>query len=73
MQPAICTARRPDSLLREMFGAEYFIQVLPERELATSLVDDQLSHPCRNGQRASGLLSGSGRGRIACRCRSSVR
>lgn len=30
----------PDSILREMFGVEYFIQVLPERELATSLFDD---------------------------------
>lgn len=27
----------PDRILREMFGAEYFIQVLPERELRTSL------------------------------------
>ncbi len=30
----------PDSILREMFGAEYFIQVLPERELDTSLLDE---------------------------------
>jgi LmbE family N-acetylglucosaminyl deacetylase len=30
----------PDSILREMFGVEYFIQVLPERELRTSLLDD---------------------------------
>jgi len=30
----------PDSILREMFGVEYFIQVLPERELDTSLLDD---------------------------------
>jgi LmbE family N-acetylglucosaminyl deacetylase len=29
-----------DSILREMFGVEYFIQVLPERELDTSLLDD---------------------------------
>ena len=29
----------PDHILREMFGAEYFIQVLPERELHTSLFD----------------------------------
>jgi hypothetical protein len=29
----------PDSILREMFGAEYFIQVLPERLLDTSLLD----------------------------------
>ena len=28
----------PESILREMFGAEYFIQVLPERELGTSLL-----------------------------------
>jgi LmbE family N-acetylglucosaminyl deacetylase len=31
----------PESILREMFGVEYFIQVLPERELGTSLFDDQ--------------------------------
>lgn len=31
----------PDSILREMFGVEYFIQVLPERELDTSLLDEQ--------------------------------
>jgi len=30
----------PDSILREMFGAEYFIRVLPERELDTSLLDE---------------------------------
>ena len=30
----------PDPILREMFGVEYFIQVLPERELDTSLLDD---------------------------------
>jgi LmbE family N-acetylglucosaminyl deacetylase len=30
----------PDSILREMFGVEYFIQVLPERELDTSLLVD---------------------------------
>jgi hypothetical protein len=30
----------PDSILREMFGVEYFIQVLPERELKGSLFDD---------------------------------
>jgi LmbE family N-acetylglucosaminyl deacetylase len=30
----------PDSMLREMFGAEYFTQVLPERELRTSLLDE---------------------------------
>jgi LmbE family N-acetylglucosaminyl deacetylase len=30
----------PDQILREMFGAEYFIQVLPERELDTSLLDE---------------------------------
>jgi LmbE family N-acetylglucosaminyl deacetylase len=29
----------PDSILQEMFGVEYFIQVLPERELDTSLLD----------------------------------
>jgi hypothetical protein len=30
----------PASILREMFGVEYFIQVLPERDLSTSLFDD---------------------------------
>jgi LmbE family N-acetylglucosaminyl deacetylase len=30
----------PDPILREMFGVEYFIQVLPERELNTSLLDE---------------------------------
>jgi LmbE family N-acetylglucosaminyl deacetylase len=30
----------PDSILREMFGVEYFIQVLPERELDTSLLNE---------------------------------
>jgi LmbE family N-acetylglucosaminyl deacetylase len=30
----------PDQILREMFGVEYFTQVLPERELRTSLLDD---------------------------------
>ena len=30
----------PDPILREMFGVEYFIQVLPERELDTSLLDE---------------------------------
>jgi LmbE family N-acetylglucosaminyl deacetylase len=30
----------PDSILREMFGVEYFIQVLPERELDTSLLGE---------------------------------
>jgi hypothetical protein len=30
----------PDPILREMFGLEYFIQVLPERELHTSLLDE---------------------------------
>ena len=30
----------PEEILREMFGVEYFIQVLPERELGTSLLDD---------------------------------
>ncbi len=29
----------PERILREMFGAEYFIQVLPERELDSSLLD----------------------------------
>jgi hypothetical protein len=27
----------PDSLMRELFGQEYFVQVLPERELDTEL------------------------------------
>ncbi len=30
----------PDPILREMFGLEYFIQVLPERALHTSLLDE---------------------------------
>jgi hypothetical protein len=30
----------PEPILREMFGAEYFIQVLPQRDLDTSLVDE---------------------------------
>jgi LmbE family N-acetylglucosaminyl deacetylase len=30
----------PEHILREMFGVEYFIQVLPERELLTSLLDE---------------------------------
>src|SRR4051812_19040228 len=30
----------PDSILREMFGVEYFIQMLPERELDASLFAD---------------------------------
>ncbi len=30
----------PDPILREMFGVEYFIQVLPERALRTSLLDE---------------------------------
>ena len=30
----------PDPILREMFGAEYFIRVLPERNLQTSLLDE---------------------------------
>jgi LmbE family N-acetylglucosaminyl deacetylase len=31
----------PDPILRELFGLEYFVQVLPERVLGTSLLDDQ--------------------------------
>jgi LmbE family N-acetylglucosaminyl deacetylase len=30
----------PDSILREMFSVEYFIRVLPERELHASLLDE---------------------------------
>ena len=30
----------PDAILGEMFGVEYFIRVLPERELHTSLLDE---------------------------------
>jgi LmbE family N-acetylglucosaminyl deacetylase len=30
----------PDRILREMFGVEYFIQVLPEWDLRTSLLDE---------------------------------
>ena len=35
----------PASILREMFGVEYFVQVLPERELDTSLFGDGVSGP----------------------------
>lgn len=31
----------PRDILQEMFGVEYFIRVLPERELRTSLLDDE--------------------------------
>jgi len=31
----------PRDILQEMFGFEYFIRVLPERELRTSLLDDE--------------------------------
>lgn len=30
----------PDSILREIFGVEYSIQVLPEQQLHTSLLDE---------------------------------
>jgi hypothetical protein len=30
----------PERILVEMFGAEYFIQVLPERALDTSLLEE---------------------------------
>ena len=30
----------PEHIVQEMFGAEYFIQVLPERDLSASLLDD---------------------------------
>lgn len=30
----------PEHILQEMFGVEYFVQVLPERELRTALLDD---------------------------------
>ncbi|MEJ7741716.1 MAG: hypothetical protein WKF73_03705 [Nocardioidaceae bacterium] len=30
----------PDRILQEMFGVEYFIRVLPERALHTSLLDE---------------------------------
>ena len=39
-QYPIDPAMFPDPILREMFGVEYFVQVLPERELDTSLLDD---------------------------------
>jgi cyclic nucleotide-binding protein len=38
-QYPIDPAMFPESILREMFGVEYFIQVLPERDLDTSLLD----------------------------------
>jgi hypothetical protein len=31
----------PQDMLREMFGVEYFIQVLPEREFRVSLLEDE--------------------------------
>ncbi len=31
----------PDPILQDMFGAEYFIQVMPERELDTSLLAEE--------------------------------
>ncbi|WP_197029032.1 PIG-L family deacetylase [Blastococcus sp. URHD0036] len=37
-QYPIDPAMFPESILREMFGVEYFVQVLPERELDTSLL-----------------------------------
>jgi hypothetical protein len=40
-QYPIDPAMFPDSILREMFGVEYFVQVLPERELDTSLLDER--------------------------------
>lgn len=30
----------PEHIVQEMFGVEYFIQVLPERDLSASLLDD---------------------------------
>jgi LmbE family N-acetylglucosaminyl deacetylase len=39
-QYPIDPAMFPDSILREMFGVEYFVQVLPERQLDTSLLDE---------------------------------
>lgn len=39
-QYPIAPSMFPDPILREMFGVEYFTQVLPERELRTSLFDD---------------------------------
>jgi LmbE family N-acetylglucosaminyl deacetylase len=42
-QYPIDPAMFPDSILREMFGVEYFIQVLPERELDRSLLAPQSS------------------------------
>jgi hypothetical protein len=30
----------PEHIVQEMFGVEYFVQVLPERDLSTSLLDD---------------------------------
>jgi hypothetical protein len=38
-QYPIDPAMFPDGILREMFGVEYFIQVLPEPELRTSLFE----------------------------------
>ncbi len=35
----------PRDILQEMFGVEYFIRVLPERGLGTSLLDDEAADP----------------------------
>jgi hypothetical protein len=39
-QYPIDPAMFPEHIVQEMFGVEYFIQVLPERELSGSLLDD---------------------------------
>ena len=64
----------PETILREMFGVEYFIQVLPERELAASLLDErpgalELARPRRRTARSrSTAPSGP-----AARCRRGAR
>ncbi len=39
----------PEHIVREMFGLEYFVQVLPERDLATSLLDDVVVREAATG------------------------
>jgi hypothetical protein len=39
-QYPIDPAMFPEHIVQEMFGVEYFIQVLPERDLSASLLTD---------------------------------
>jgi LmbE family N-acetylglucosaminyl deacetylase len=42
----------PRDILQEMFGVEYFIRVLPERELRMSLLDDEAGEATTQRPRA---------------------